>query len=75
MCGRLLEVHALESGREDGGVTSHVSRQLLTAAWGTLASVLCDPSKYWNVVGANLKGEPSESAPRAGIQSTASQGQ
>ena len=55
----LLDAHVVHAGVwPDGGKVDKDGRELLTAAWTTLAEDLCDPERYWNVLGADLKNEP-----------------
>ena len=55
----LLDMHVLRAGMwPDGGAVAPSERSTLFAAWDQLASELCDPDRYWNIMGADLKNEP-----------------
>ena len=55
----LLDAHVVNAGVwPDGGKVDKTGRTILTNAWQTLAEALCDPERYWNVIGADLKNEP-----------------
>ena len=55
----LLDAHVVNAGVwPDGGKVDKTGRTVLTSAWQALAEALCDPERYWNVIGADLKNEP-----------------
>lgn len=55
----LLDLHVLRAGVwPDGGSVAASERANLFAAWDRLANELCDPDRYWNIMGADLKNEP-----------------
>lgn len=55
----LLDAHVTRAGVwPDGGKVDKDGRELLTQAWQALAEDLCDPERFWNVIGSDIKNEP-----------------
>lgn len=53
--------HAGQSGVDDGNARGE-DRTSLERAWGQLAGDLCDPIRFWNIIGAGACSMPEECA-------------